>query len=59
MWCGLAVSREGTAKFAKEAKGEERIGGKFQLTRVSYFFVFLVVYRIDFVNRLGCGAGWQ
>jgi hypothetical protein len=54
-----AVSREGTAKFAKEAKGEKRIEGKFQPIRVSYDFVFLVVYGIDFVNRLGCGAGWQ
>ena len=59
MRCGLAVSREGTAKFAKEAKGERRIGGWFQLIRVSYVFAFLVVYRIDVVDRLGCGAGWQ
>jgi hypothetical protein len=48
-----------TAKFAKDAKGETRIGGKFQPIRVSYDFAFLVVHGIDFVNRLGCGAGWQ
>ena len=51
--------RGGTAKDTKNTKGEKRIGGWFQLIRVSYVFAFLVVYRIDVVDRLGCGAGWQ